>query len=168
MHWLAAKFMPGLLSEKQKENCVNMCQDFWERLGGGPKFLSKTITGDETLVYGYAPETKQLSSQWKSPSSPCLLKRQDKFAQIWRAQPLLVGVPHPTFKELCIMDFFHKVRLWTSITTLTPDSDGVKRKEIKCHHDSTKIAGCTCLVSNNWLQEMFLAVVWLLSLLYKS
>jgi hypothetical protein len=40
MHWLAAKFMPSLLSEKQ-ENCVNMCLDFQ-----ASKSLSKIITGD--------------------------------------------------------------------------------------------------------------------------
>ncbi|GFX84360.1 mariner Mos1 transposase [Trichonephila clavipes] len=33
-------------------------------------FLKKIITGDETWVYGYDPETKQQSSQWKFPSEP--------------------------------------------------------------------------------------------------
>jgi len=32
--------------------------------------LSRVITGDESWVYGYNPETKQQSSQWKSPTSP--------------------------------------------------------------------------------------------------
>jgi hypothetical protein len=33
-------------------------------------FISNIIPGDETWVYGYDPETKQQSSQWKSPISP--------------------------------------------------------------------------------------------------
>jgi hypothetical protein len=33
-------------------------------------FISNIITGDETWVYGYDPETRQQSSQWKSPNSP--------------------------------------------------------------------------------------------------
>ena len=33
-------------------------------------FLKKVITGDESWVYGYDPETKQQSSQWKHASSP--------------------------------------------------------------------------------------------------
>jgi histone-lysine N-methyltransferase SETMAR len=33
-------------------------------------FLSWIITGDESWVYGYDSETKQQSSQWKSPYSP--------------------------------------------------------------------------------------------------
>jgi hypothetical protein len=35
-----------------------------------PHFMSRIITGDETWVYGYDPETKLQSSQWRSPSSP--------------------------------------------------------------------------------------------------
>jgi len=35
-----------------------------------PNFLSKVITGDESWCYGYDPETKQASSQWKMPTSP--------------------------------------------------------------------------------------------------
>jgi hypothetical protein len=34
------------------------------------------ITGDETLVYGYDPETKVQSSQWKHSSSPRPKKAQ--------------------------------------------------------------------------------------------
>jgi len=32
--------------------------------------MSSTITGDECWVYGYDPETKQMSSQWSTSSSP--------------------------------------------------------------------------------------------------
>ena len=32
--------------------------------------IKKIITGDESWVYGYDPETKQQSSQWKFPSEP--------------------------------------------------------------------------------------------------
>jgi len=32
--------------------------------------MSLVITGDESWVYGYDPETKQMSSQWKTASSP--------------------------------------------------------------------------------------------------
>jgi hypothetical protein len=36
---------------------------------GDPKFLKTVITGDETWVYGYDPETK-VQLQWKHSSSP--------------------------------------------------------------------------------------------------
>ena len=34
------------------------------------QFLKNIVTGDESCVCGYDPETKQQSSQWKSPMSP--------------------------------------------------------------------------------------------------
>jgi hypothetical protein len=33
-------------------------------------FLSRVITGDESRICGYGPETKEQYSQWKSPISP--------------------------------------------------------------------------------------------------
>ncbi|GFY04622.1 uncharacterized protein TNCV_4417051 [Trichonephila clavipes] len=35
-----------------------------------PEFKKLIIPGDESWVYGYDPETKQQSSQWKTPGSP--------------------------------------------------------------------------------------------------
>jgi len=41
-----------------------------EQARDDPNFISNIITSDETWVYGYDPETKQQSLQWKSPNSP--------------------------------------------------------------------------------------------------
>jgi hypothetical protein len=41
-----------------------------------PNFLFRVITGDESWLYNFDPETKQQSSQWKMPSSPWLKKVQ--------------------------------------------------------------------------------------------
>ena len=35
-----------------------ICQDMKQSLADDPDLLSKIITGDETWVYGYDPETK--------------------------------------------------------------------------------------------------------------
>jgi len=39
-------------------------------LENDPNFLSRVIKGDESWCYGYDPESKQASSQWKTPRSP--------------------------------------------------------------------------------------------------
>jgi histone-lysine N-methyltransferase SETMAR len=70
MRCVAAKFVPRLLTPEQKEHRVTVCQDLCERAADNPSFMSRIITGDESWVYGYDPETKRQSSQWKSPSSP--------------------------------------------------------------------------------------------------
>jgi histone-lysine N-methyltransferase SETMAR len=70
MRRVAAKFVPRLLTPEQKEHRVAVCQDLRERATDNPSFTSRIITGDESWVYGYDPETKQQSLQWKSPLSP--------------------------------------------------------------------------------------------------
>ena len=44
--------------------------DLREQVGNDPQILSKVMTGDETWYCGYDPETKQTSSQLKTPNSP--------------------------------------------------------------------------------------------------
>ena len=73
---LSAKFVPRLLTEDQKNNCLNVCYDLREQVGNNTQILSKVVTGDETWCYGYDPETNQASSQWKTPNSPKPKKAQ--------------------------------------------------------------------------------------------
>lgn len=70
MRRVAAKFVPRLLTEEQKEHRVQVCQELLEMANGNENFLKQVITGDETWVYGYDAETKVQSSQWKTKSSP--------------------------------------------------------------------------------------------------
>ena len=70
MHPTAAKFVPRLLTPEQKERRVAICQKLGQRAVDDPSFMSRVITGDESWVCGCDSETKQRSSQWKSPGSP--------------------------------------------------------------------------------------------------
>jgi histone-lysine N-methyltransferase SETMAR len=48
------------------------CLELREKDKKGPTFtcISRIIKGDRSWIYGYDPETKQQSSQWKRPQSP--------------------------------------------------------------------------------------------------
>ena len=71
MRRVAAKFVPHLLTQEQKKNTrLTLCHDLKNQTESDPNFLSNVITGDESWCYGYDPETKQASSQWKTPTSP--------------------------------------------------------------------------------------------------
>jgi len=59
MHRVAAKFMPRLLTPKQKEHRVTICQELRQCALDNPSFMSRVITGDESWVYGFDPKTKQ-------------------------------------------------------------------------------------------------------------
>jgi hypothetical protein len=60
--------MPRLLSDDQKVLRVSVCRELKQQTRDDPNFISNIIIGDETWVYGYDPETKQQSSQWKLPN----------------------------------------------------------------------------------------------------
>ena len=69
MHHVAAKFVPRILTADQKQQRVNVYTELRQSASDGEIFLSRVISGDESWIYGYDPETKQQSSQWKIPTS---------------------------------------------------------------------------------------------------
>ena len=66
MRRVTVKFVPRLLKAKQKDNRVSVCTDLLDQAQNDANFMSSIITGDEYWVYGYDPETKQMSSQWST------------------------------------------------------------------------------------------------------
>jgi len=67
MRKMCAKMVPRELTEEQKQRKVTICRELLDRQDD---ILGRVITGDETWVYQYDPETKQQSAQWKTANSP--------------------------------------------------------------------------------------------------
>jgi len=67
MRKVCAKMVPKELTEEQKRRRVTIYQDLLERQDD---ILGHVITGDETWVYQYNPETKRQSAHWKTANSP--------------------------------------------------------------------------------------------------
>jgi len=55
-----------------KERRVNACQELLKRFEaeGDGFFLGRIVTGEETWVHYYQPETKKASKVWRHTSSP--------------------------------------------------------------------------------------------------
>lgn len=70
MRKVCAKMVPKLLTADHKDNRTNVCRNILQMIEEEPDFLGKVITGDETWVFQYDPETKRQSLQWKTPASP--------------------------------------------------------------------------------------------------
>ena len=62
--------MPKLLTVEQKQLRLELAQDMLDCVESDSNFLNTVITGVESWVYGYDPETKVQSSQRRHPSSP--------------------------------------------------------------------------------------------------
>ena len=67
---MCAKLVPKILSEDQKQCRLNFCKCMLEKIRGNPDILYQVITGDETWVFQYDPETKRQSMRWKTAVSP--------------------------------------------------------------------------------------------------
>ena len=66
---ICAKLVLKILSVEQKANWLEICQDLLGKLKIEPNCLDKVITGDESWVFDYNPETKQQSEEWHMKSS---------------------------------------------------------------------------------------------------
>jgi len=69
MRQVSAKFVPRVLMVEQKQQRLSISLELRDSATSDSSFLGN-IVGDETWVYGYDPETRVQSSQWKSHSSP--------------------------------------------------------------------------------------------------
>ena len=76
MRRVSAKFVPRVLTVEQKQQRLSVSLELRDRAASDSTFLGNVITGDETWVYEYDPETRVQSSQWKSPSSPRAKKKR--------------------------------------------------------------------------------------------
>jgi len=65
MKRVSAKFVPRLLTDEQREQRQTIARDLLEGSCEDVQFLKNIVTGDESWVNSYDPETKQQSSQWK-------------------------------------------------------------------------------------------------------
>jgi len=82
MRQVSANFVPRVLTVKQKQQCLSILLELHDRAASDSSFLGSVITGDETCSYGYVPETRVQSSQWKPPSSPRAKKARQSRSNI--------------------------------------------------------------------------------------
>jgi len=70
MRKVCAKMVPKYLTTKQNDNRRDVCLDLLDRLEREPEFSIRVITGDESWIFEYDPETKRQSRQWHTANSP--------------------------------------------------------------------------------------------------
>jgi len=80
-------------------NRLEICQDLLGRLEIEPHFLDKVITGDESWVFDYDPETKWQSAEWHTKSS---CPKETHMSRTWVKTMIIVffdshGIVHKEF-----------------------------------------------------------------------
>ena len=70
MRKLCAMIVPKNLTIEEKDNRKDLCLHLLERIQSDRNFLKDVITGDETWIFEYDPETKRQSKEWQTSASP--------------------------------------------------------------------------------------------------
>ena len=70
MRKVCAKMVRKNLATEQKANRRDMCLDLLDRLEREPQFFSRVITGDESWISVYDPNTKRHRREWHTANSP--------------------------------------------------------------------------------------------------
>ena len=109
---VSAKFVPKLLTMKQKQLRLEVSQNMLDYTSSDPEFLNIVTIGDESWVYGYGPETKAQSSQWKHSTSPWPKKAR----QVWSNVKVMLTFSL-SLVGWCITSTHHKAKTLTKNTT---------------------------------------------------
>ena len=96
MRKIYAKSLPKNFPLGQKANRLEICQDLLGRLEIEPNFFHKVITGDESWVFDYDPETKWQSEEWHTKISP-----RPKKARMSRSRVKTVIIVFSTAVAFC-------------------------------------------------------------------
>jgi len=125
MRKICAKLVPKYLSVEQKKRTgwkfVRIC---WEDSKLSQFFfLDKVITGDESWVFNYGPETKRQSAGWHTESSP--RPKKARMSRSWVKKTMIIvffdsrGIVHKefvppgrTFNHAFYKDVLERLRKW--------------------------------------------------------
>jgi len=78
MRKVCAKIVPKNLTIEQMDNRKDMCLHLLQRIQSDRNFLTNVITGDESWIFEYDPETKRQSKEWQTSSSPRPKKKRER------------------------------------------------------------------------------------------
>ena len=107
MRKLFAKMVPKNLTTLQKVNWRDVFLDLLDRLERVPEFFSRLITGDESWILEYDPDTKRQSREWHTENSPCPKRARMRKSKI-KSMPVFsfLTVRESSARNLCHQDKF--------------------------------------------------------------
>jgi len=104
MRIVRAKMVPKNLTTEQKANRRDVCLDVLDRLEREPEFFSRFITGDESWILEYDPQTKRQSREWHTANSPRPKKARMSKSKIKTMLICFLTVRGSSTRNLCHQD----------------------------------------------------------------
>ena len=68
------RWVPRQLTEAHKQSNLEACSELLEYCHSDKTFLQQIVTGDQTWIHHFKPESKRASMEWHHPTSPCSKK----------------------------------------------------------------------------------------------
>jgi hypothetical protein len=82
---ITARWVPKLLSDEQKNACVQIYETLLARCKNeGDTFLHHIVTVDETWCHHYTPELKRASKEWQGRDEECPVKHSKNTTVSWQ------------------------------------------------------------------------------------
>ena len=103
MRKLCAKIVPKNLTIEQKDNRKDACLHLLEQIQSDRNFLN-VLTGDETWIFEYDPETKRQSKEWHTSASPRLKKARLSKSKIKSMLICFFDSEGMSIQNLCLKD----------------------------------------------------------------
>ena len=143
MRKLSARWVPHRLSPEQMQARVKFAQLMLAKFDGGrSKLVNNILTGDETWVYFYDPETKEQSRQWvtREEDAPLKFRRErtvgkvmaDVFFRRCSILPPILLEHDATVTA----DWYCNVCLPQVLQSLAQERPKMQEKGIFLHHDN--------------------------------
>ena len=108
---------------------------------GGNDFLFLIITGDESFLYYYEPESKQLSKEWeRADSSPPPRLKQEKsvskvlYSFFWDHEGIILK--RPTLADVIITETYYANILVNKLLGIRKQRWGLLSADVIFHHDN--------------------------------
>ncbi|CAF2652207.1 unnamed protein product [Rotaria sp. Silwood2] len=100
---VCSRWVPYLLTSDQRHERVQACEELWAPYSiEDNDFLFRIITGDESWMYFYQPESKQSSKQWTRADSPPPTKLKQEmsankvlYSFFWYHKGIILKKPTP-------------------------------------------------------------------------
>jgi [histone H3]-lysine36 N-dimethyltransferase SETMAR len=88
-HKVSARWVPRMLTDEHKRKRMECAQQFLQQCETNKEqLLNSIVTGDETWVFHFTPESKQQSREWRHTNSP----KPKKFKQLQSARKVMATV----------------------------------------------------------------------------
>ena len=125
---VCARLVPGQLTETHKQSRLEAYSELLEYCHSDKTFLQQIVTGGETWVHHFKPESKRASMEWRHPTSP----RSKKFKSQQSAGKVMVTVLWDSIGVI-LVDFMSKRA--TRIQRVRP---ALEKPKVLLQHDNAR------------------------------